>query len=389
MRVLIVSPLLCFPVNAGNRARLLGVIQSLLALGYEVHFAYIPMEIGDLAMMEKLLPNRVYNLGYQQPLARRFLPFRLLRKMAKLLKLDIGYYWSVDAWFDKEVIPKLRALQKKYCFDTVLVEYVFTSAAFGAFDDTVHKVIDAHDCFTDRHRLYVESGQTYNWFSTTQADEIKGLARSHVVLAIQPEEADFFKKSLKDTVSVVSVGHLVDLKTTVVPSKDSSAVIIGSAISINIEAVCYFIEQVLPIILNDLPSFCLYLVGDVAKYAPDHDVVVKLGRIPDVVDGYAKACFAINPVRSGTGLSIKSIEALAFGLPLLTTDCGARGLDAFVDVALIKVPNNDPKSMANAVIDLCRNPVKRHHLQEQGRKMLSKWNEEQLLLLKQAMTSTR
>lgn len=387
MRVLIISPLPCFPVVAGNRARLLAIIQSLILLGYEVHFAYIPMEEGDVAAMQQLLPDRVYNLGYQQPFVRRFLPFRIFRKVAKFFQLDVGYLWSVDAWFDQQVTQKLSDLHKKCHFDVVLVEYVFMSAAFEAFDDTLHKVIDTHDCFADRHHLYVESGQAYNWFSTSQAEEIKGLTRADVVLAIQPKEAQLFSHLFKDNkTSVMSVGHLVDLKSVVVPNKEPSAVIIGSAISINIEAVCYFIEQVLPLILEKLPKFSLYLVGDVGKHVPNNQAVIKLGRITNIADGYARACLAVNPVRSGTGLSIKSVEALAFGLPLVTTDSGARGLEDFANIAFINVPDNDAVKMANVVVDLCCNSQKRFDLQEKGREMLSAWNEQQLWTLKQAMT---
>jgi len=50
---------------------------------------------------------------------------------------------------------------------------------------------------------------------------------------------------------------------------------------------------------------------------------------------YEEADIIINPVRFGAGLKIKNIEALAHGLPLVTTTHGARGIEPGIHKAFL------------------------------------------------------
>jgi glycosyltransferase involved in cell wall biosynthesis len=58
----------------------------------------------------------------------------------------------------------------------------------------------------------------------------------------------------------------------------------------------------------------------------------------------------VNPVTRGTGLSIKSIEALAAGMPLVTTPAGGRGLEPAWGSAMA-VAATGP-AFADAVVEL-------------------------------------
>jgi ribosome biogenesis protein Tsr3 len=49
----------------------------------------------------------------------------------------------------------------------------------------------------------------------------------------------------------------------------------------------------------------------------------------------------INPVRFGAGLKIKTVEALANGLPLVTSEEGARGLASLDREAILIARNVD------------------------------------------------
>jgi glycosyltransferase involved in cell wall biosynthesis len=63
--------------------------------------------------------------------------------------------------------------------------------------------------------------------------------------------------------------------------------------------------------------------------------VVLHGFVPHLSQIYAYIDIAINPVRFGSGLKIKNMEALGCGIPLLTTSHGAGGLEAHVGQALL------------------------------------------------------
>jgi glycosyltransferase involved in cell wall biosynthesis len=56
-----------------------------------------------------------------------------------------------------------------------------------------------------------------------------------------------------------------------------------------------------------------------------------LGNQDSLVDTYARAAVVINPVKFGTGLPVKTIEALSYGKPIVATSAGGRDLEDFSD----------------------------------------------------------
>ena len=55
--------------------------------------------------------------------------------------------------------------------------------------------------------------------------------------------------------------------------------------------------------------------------------VTRIGYVRNLRRAYRDAAVVINPVRFGTGLKIKTVEALAHGKALVTTSCGVEGLE--------------------------------------------------------------
>jgi glycosyltransferase involved in cell wall biosynthesis len=84
--------------------------------------------------------------------------------------------------------------------------------------------------------------------------------------------------------------------------------------------------------------------------------VRRLGFVADLGDVYRKATVVVNPQQFGTGLSIKCVEALAHGRPLVTTPCGARGLDEGANTAFHV--GRSAEEFAAHVVGLLRDPAR-------------------------------
>lgn len=80
--------------------------------------------------------------------------------------------------------------------------------------------------------------------------------------------------------------------------------------------------------------------------------VLVTGRVRDLRPLYASARLVIVPLLSGTGISIKTLEAIAMGKPVLATPVGLRGLDADENLAL--APPFDER-WANCILSLLGN----------------------------------
>lgn len=366
MKVLFVSAVPTHPTTAGNRARIRTLVDEVQRLGHEVHFAALVSPGGSVdPAMARRHGSRLHLLPFRR---RRGLGWALehaRRRAAQWLRLDSGWTWSLDGWYDDRLDAQLRELHRRERFDTVVIEYVYLSRAALAFPDGVRTVIDTHDCFTARHRAARRAGQPYRWFSLSEADERRGLARADVVVAMQAEEAAFFARLLAGTSTrVETVGHVFDPAVAVQRNGAARALLVGSDNAPNVEGASYFASRVMPLVRREVPDFELVVAGDIGRALPDAQGVRKLGRVGVIGEAYAQAAVALNPVRSGTGLCIKSLETLAFGLPLVTTRSGARGLEAWAGRAFAMVPDDDSAAMADAV---CRLLQRADLAEEMGR----------------------
>lgn len=383
MKLLIISPTPTHPTISGNRARVLTVVNALKALGHDLHFAWIPMTNGDEAAMQALFgPGRFHRLKYGRIWARDGLPPRTLRTVRECLSLESAYMWGLDDYFDPTSLPLLRALHARERFEAVCVEYVFMSRAFEVFGPEVFKVLDTHDQFALRHRKFLEAGQVPQWFSTSEAEETRGFLRADHVLAIQDAEAEIFRRQLEGRRPVSTLGHMLELPEIPMQRPDNRAVFLASANPINVDAADYFIEQVLPLILARRPDFRLMLVGDVAgKLKLGNPAVIDMGRVPKVSDAFAAATIAVNPVRMGTGLNIKMVEAFANAMPCVSSASGSRGLEAWRNETYRCVEDNDATAMANEVLRLLNSAQAAAALGASARSWAEQWNVKQVATL--------
>ena len=95
-----------------------------------------------------------------------------------------------------------------------------------------------------------------------------------------------------------------------------------------------------------------------------------LGAVYDLAD------LVVNPVRAGTGLNIKSIEALGRGMPMVTTPSGARGLEAGAGTAFLVA--DAPADLADAVVRVLVDPTIAERLSGEARRFSQRWNAAQL-----------
>lgn len=119
----------------------------------------------------------------------------------------------------------------------------------------------------------------------------------------------------------------------------------------NADGVRWFIEEVLPRVLAVRPDVRLDVVGShaPADLIADAPTQVRLhGWVPDLAELYGSARLSVSPLRFGAGVKGKVGEALAHGLPVVTTSVGAEGM-ALVDGRTALVAD-DADAFAAAVL---------------------------------------
>ena len=138
----------------------------------------------------------------------------------------------------------------------------------------------------------------------------------------------------------------------------------------NSDAVIYFCNNVFPLIQKRYPDATFYIVGnhptEQIRRLSDQEGVVVTGYVPDIRPYFEKASVFVAPLRAGSGIQTKNLEAMAMGIPVVTTSIGAMGLEAETDTELLIA--DTPETFAERVIHLIENPDIRRNLADAGRK---------------------
>lgn len=99
----------------------------------------------------------------------------------------------------------------------------------------------------------------------------------------------------------------------------------------NVDAVTYFVKQILPLIRESLPDVRFYIAGSnpprqVLSLRSD-DIIVT-GYVGDLTPYFESCKLSVAPLRYGAGVKGKINQSMSYGLPVVTTSIGAEGLEA-------------------------------------------------------------
>ncbi|HPR04516.1 MAG TPA: glycosyltransferase family 4 protein [Deltaproteobacteria bacterium] len=374
MKILVISPTPTHPQNAGNRARIFNLLHAIKDMGHEVFFMHVQTEQGDTGAMRRHWQDRFVSLPYQYPLASQPLSHKLRRRFISMVTSHPNFHF-IDDLYDTRIDHAIRTLHEKEHFDVVLVEYVFFSKALENFGTDVIKIIDTHDIFTDRYRIYEKAGMKPQWFSTAAKEEQKGLNRAAIILAIQEKDKHFFQTLCAR--QIITIGYLAPLMRSLRTRNDNKRILfIGSDNPINIEAVDYFLQSVFPAIRSAVPETELCLAGKVANSFPHIPGCMPIGEFDALDDAYSLSDIVINPARIGTGLSIKAIEAMGYSKALVSTRTGIRGIEDGEGNAFLVA--DSPELFAQYVIRLLDDREFLRNLTEGAYTYARNWNDRNL-----------
>ncbi|WP_245516194.1 glycosyltransferase [Ancylobacter aquaticus] len=377
-------------------------MKALQELGHEPIFLQIPSGPHDApesaARHEELLgQGNYYDLRHLSAFARganwlKVLPVRAVSWLSKKLRIDTPWrYWRpLDSHLSPETVRAVHRIIATRSCDICLVEYVFHSGVLVGLPGHVRKLIDTHDLFTNRHVGYAANGlgDSY-WVSLRPGAEARALMRADGVLAIQEDEAEAFTRMLEGHPHPPSVRVVSHFPPRVKPSPPRGvthrAAFVASYNSANMQALSLFLERGLPEVVRRDPEFRLLLAGAICSEVPDHPGMDKFGRFACLGDVFAQAPISLNPVLSGSGISVKALESLAAGAPVIATETGARGLGSLAGDALRILPDGDWASYAAALCELTLDPERCARASEQARAAAKDWNQRQRAALEELL----
>ena len=127
----------------------------------------------------------------------------------------------------------------------------------------------------------------------------------------------------------------------------------------NVDAVTSFVEDCLPLALEQHPDLCFAIVGRNPSPAvlrlADRPGVIVTGAVPDVRTWLAAADLVVAPLRIARGIQNKVLEAMAMGCPVIATPGAYEGIDAQPGRDLLVAET--PEQQVAAIHDLLSDPA--------------------------------
>lgn len=160
-----------------------------------------------------------------------------------------------------------------------------------------------------------------------------------------------------------------------VPGRSSTVLYAGDLTSTaNVAAIQFFCKSVWPLIHAAVPGAEFLIVGrePTESTLALHDLsrgIRVIGTVPAMGPYFAKSTIMAVPLLSGTGTRLKILEAMAAGLPVVSTGVGAEGLEATNGTDLLIA--DSPGDIARCCIELLQNPELCKKLAANGLRLVS------------------
>lgn len=322
LKVLLVSPYPIEPANHGGAVLMKETVRALSSVS-EVHVISFVDREDQLDAQKRLLAHCRSALSFVRPRVS-------LQDQWTLLPNAIREFAVRDfAW----VIHRTIFLKR---IDVLQLEYTTMGQYAGRYRN-IPCILFEHDISAQSLWRRIRSGehdfQTVLEFVRMRLYEPRMLKRLSRVQVCSNDNARYLQRLIPgrakridcDIRAAVDVGRY---QYTTTGREPDSLLFVGSfRHAPNVAALDWFTQEVLPIILKVRPQTRLYVVGSEAPQDRSwHPNVHLIGSVPDIREPLERYSVFVCPVRSGSGIRVKLLEAFASGMPAVSTSIGAEGL---------------------------------------------------------------
>lgn len=397
-KILFIMPRLPFPAVSGRKTSLYHYCKILSELGFYLIVAAFLEKGDDPAEKPKFIDELIV---LPKPAAGKKI-FNILKNsiIRKKYPMQVSLYWSdevkhiidgimqqkkpdiaiADMVRTTEYIRDVQAFRIADLDDRISLRYQRQLRAdlsglnpYGAYLNTLPSMLQKIMLWQPIKKYVIE-----NEIKLLQKYELEISRACDKTVLVAKNEADTLNSELKKD-KAISVPIGVDTEYFKPQESLSSNPYIAFLGALNVahneDAVRHFIKNIFPYILDKMPNAVFKVIGGGASeklLAMRSKNIVFTGRVDDVRTELASCRVFICPMTFGSGIKTKILEAMAMGLPIVTTAIGAENIDAaggkdwFIE--------DDPDKFADKVCFLLDNPDKGYEIGMRGRKYVeSNW----------------
>lgn len=376
MKILWVNTNFLHPTTKGGQIRSLEMLRNLHGR-HEIHYAAIE----DPAHPEAPALSREY-CTRAYPFRRR-IPSR--NSLVFAAQVAAGLFSSVPIAVSRFHSPELgwflEKLMRRERFDRAVCDHLAPTSYFPNLEDGI---LFQHNMETLiwRRRAEHAADPFRRFYFRLQSERMFEYERKvcraagHVV-AVSPEDARLMRAQLGVTrITEIPTGVNVRFfSPPPIARRYADLVFVGSMDwSPNIDGVLYFVREILPLIRRKRPHCTLAIVGRapaarIREMARNDPRILVTGTVPDVRPYLWGSSVSIVPLRIGGGTRLKIYEAMAAGVPVVSTTVGAEGLEVHPpeDIRIA----DKPEEFAARCVELLEDPAECRSVSQAAREMVA------------------
>jgi glycosyltransferase involved in cell wall biosynthesis len=363
MRILWLKTELLHPVDKGGKIR---TYQMLRELKKDHHVTYLCLDDGtaESGALEKAHEYAHEVITVPHSTSAKFTS-RFYVELIRNLRSDLPY--ALEKYLSPDLRERITSMAGSGDFDLLICD--FLAPAVNVPPNLPIKTLlfqhNVEAMIWQRHFEVAENPikRAYFRFQWQRMRRYEGEScrRFDWVVAVSEEDAETMKRDYGlENISHVPTGVDTDY-FEYDESRETSGhdiVFTGSMDWLpNEDGIQWFVSEIFPKVQKEIPGATLTVVGRnpsaaLRALSTSSDSIAITGRVPDVRPFMTRASVYVVPIRIGGGTRLKIYEAMAMGLPVVSTTVGAEGLgvEDGADILL----RDDPYALSDAIVKLLR-----------------------------------
>ncbi len=363
LNILMLAPLAPWPVNSGSKVRMFHLARA-LGTRHRVTLFSLRTPSNARREMEAHLPAVDLRSVGSPPSGRR--ASAVLRSVRRGEPLHVSEAWSRDA--AASLAQFKRQFDVVHVFHLTMVQYLpFVQGGLRVYDPMGDETLYMERLARTAPRAW---RPFVRWnLGRIRHYESQAVAAFDSVLSVSPLETPHFQRAARRGATVVTVPIAPDTSELLklVPSEGTAeTVLFGGTLDWfpNIDAARFLARDVWPSVRTRFGDARLMIagkdpVGQVRELGTLPGVTV-LANPSSMIPLLRDAAVVTAPIRTGSGIKIKTVEAMAAGKAVVATGLGCEGWDVTDRVHLRRA--DTPAAFAEAIVELLRDPAARRRL---------------------------